>query len=631
LLTITQALPARLKCPQCGTSFQVPASGVPVQAGSNFTAGPLPGILVRESAQARPAASAALPRPLSVAAASEQLGSDRHLAVLVGAVVGTGLLIAVLAAVLAVCWFTAAETPLASEPAGVLEEVVQNDGPPPLPAGELLLEPVAFAKKPPAENARPGATKLPPQAIKGGVADNKPAFESDESAVPAALQARINKAIDRGVAYLKQALTGKIKGDQLSQTTGGTALAALALLSSGVSADDPAVVAAVERIRTTAPQLRSAYITYELACCIWLLDRLGAAQDEELIRKLALRLVAGQQPRGGWDYPCPLLTPAQEDQLLTLLQTTSPDRRTGSKEIPEAQKEDNPRQRSKNQRGPMGGVPADLKDLPVFQFQPGQPFPPKGGTRDDNSNTQFAILALWTAKAYGVPTDRSLAMAEARFRGTQAGDGTWAYMIGSSQWKASMTCAGLLGLAVGHGVRPADAKKGADPQDRGLPADPAIKSGLLALGKRLGGPAGRGRGMVGADAHGDLYFLWSVERVAVVYDLPTIGGKNWYRWGAEILVDHQQQDGRWINAFPGTVDTSFALLFLKRANVVQSLTKRLQSLGSARDPGAEGGRRMGGGALAEVKSGGGRQAGVIKQRAVLAPRPPAVANRPNKG
>jgi hypothetical protein len=545
------------------------------------------------------------------------------MAVLIGAVVGTGILIAVLTAVLVVYWFRA-EPSLASE-TEVMDEIIQNAGPPPLPAAELPLEPVAFAKKPPADNDFPGANKLPPEGFKGAVADSKPAFEPDESAMPAPLQARINQAIDRGVNYLKSALNGGPGPDQFSKTTGATALAGLALLSSGVPANDPAVVRAVQQVRTAAPQLRSAFETYEIACCIWLLDRLGDAQDRELIRKLGLRLVAGQQPRGGWNYPCPLLTPQQDEELLTLLQMSLSPRASAEKDSG-TPKKGTPRQRPKAPRLPMNGAPTNLKDLPVFQFQPGQPLP-ANAARDDNSVTQFAILALWTAKAYGVPTDRSLAMAEARFRGTQNGDGTWGYMIPGNQWRDSMTCAGLLGLAVGHGVRQEE-KRDPVQADKGLPADPAIKNGLVALGKRIGRPTGRGR-LVGADAHGDLYFLWSVERVAVVYDLATIGGKNWYRWGAEVLVDHQQQDGRWINAFPGTVDTSFALLFLKRANVVQSLTKRLQSLGSARDPGAgpEGGRRMGGGALAEVKSGGGRQAGVIKQRAVLAPRPPAMVGR----
>src|SRR5262249_53904487 len=89
-----------------------------------------------------------------------------------------------------------------------------------------------------------------------------------------------------------------------------------------------------------------------------------------------------------------------------------------------------------------------------------------------------------------------------------------------------------------------------------------------------------------ANAWGDLYFLWSLERVAVVYNLPTIGGKDWYSWGADILLRSQAGNGSWDDSFAGPVDTCFALLFLKRANVATDLTALLEQLGGARDPGA---------------------------------------------
>ncbi len=77
----------------------------------------------------------------------------------------------------------------------------------------------------------------------------------------------------------------------------------------------------------------------------------------------------------------------------------------------------------------------------------------------------------------------------------------------------------------------------------------------------------------------DLYFLWSVERVGVLYDLPTIGRKDWYRWGAEMLVANQKPQGNWADGgYPGTnlvIDTCLALLFLKRGNLVADLTTKL--------------------------------------------------------
>ena len=51
----------------------------------------------------------------------------------------------------------------------------------------------------------------------------------------------------------------------------------------------------------------------------------------------------------------------------------------------------------------------------------------------------------------------------------------------------------------------------------------------------------------------------------MLYGFDLIGGKDWYRWGAEILVANQQPNGNWQNGgYPGssnTLDTCLALLF----------------------------------------------------------------------
>src|SRR5262249_23090733 len=157
-----------------------------------------------------------------------------------------------------------------------------------------------------------------------------------------------------------------------------------------------------------------------------------------------------------------------------------------------------------------------------------------------------AILAVWAVRKHGVPVDRTMALVEARFRASQRDDGSWCYNPGGNERPDSMTCAGLLGLAVGHStVRGEDAKKAAG-------RDAAIEKGLLFLAKGIGKPGqrdGKRRGgngrLFGANSLGDLYYLWSVERVAVAYDLADIAGKDWYSWGSELLVEHQNHDGSW--------------------------------------------------------------------------------------
>jgi hypothetical protein len=215
-------------------------------------------------------------------------------------------------------------------------------------------------------------------------------------------------------------------------------------------------------------------------------------------------------------------------------------------------------------------------------------------------------------------------MVEARFRASQAADGSWAYHWQTdSHFRAdSMTCAGLLGLAVGNGSHWLHNLKleGGRPRQN----DPAAEKALAFLSQRIGvdganlvgdkvkanmklmnlqqqfavaGIAERpailkqiqglvkeqkdvqvGGTIMGANARGDLYFLWSVERVAVTYDLRTIGGKDWYAWGAPLILAHQQADGSWSDMFPGVPDTCFALLFLQRVNVASDLSRQLQNL-----------------------------------------------------
>src|SRR5262249_58803378 len=84
------------------------------------------------------------------------------------------------------------------------------------------------------------------------------------------------------------------------------------------------------------------------------------------------------------------------------------------------------------------------------------------------------------------------------------------------------------------------------------------------------------------------YYLWSLERVAVAYGLESIGGKDWYGWGAHIIVGNQHPDGSWSAKYPeGGVDTSFALLFLVRANLATDLTDLIKGKAELRAVGGD--------------------------------------------
>ena len=198
--------------------------------------------------------------------------------------------------------------------------------------------------------------------------------------------------------------------------------------------------------------------------------------------------------------------------------------------------------------------------------------PTTGST--DNSNTHFAIIGLWAARKHDVPTDRSFALLVQRFQTSQGNDGTWAYNYarGGASGPLQMTCVALLGLAIGHVLSPDAAVR---PEK-----DPQVVSAFAALSPRIGEPAGRFDERPSIKDVGGLYFLWAMERIAVLYDVRQLDKKDWYRWGAEILIGHQSQDGSWSEdgGYHGQsppLNTSFALMFLKRANLTPDLSRRL--------------------------------------------------------
>jgi hypothetical protein len=393
----------------------------------------------------------------------------------------------------------------------------------------------------------------------------------------AALKRQVNEAIDKGVAYLKktQQKDGTWPRQEAWQRVGATALAGLALIECGEDPNSDAVRGAARAVREAVPTLRH---TYSLSLAILFLDRLGDPDDGAQIESMAVRLLAGQSRVGGWVYEVPAVPQAEVERLRGLLA-----RRAEQRELPK-----NPK--------PVQKRVVEYKDLPKAIQQLWLSVREQAGFfRDldgDNSNTQFASLALWVARRRGLPVDDALSLIERRFRATQWDNGGWGYMSAKppagktplqlppgSGPSAAMSCAGLIGLAVGHGV---GAEQGKKPD---LEKDKALKAGLRAVGGTLGAATGDAKkAMSLVDGNRAYYFFWTLERMAVLYDLDQIGGRDWYSWGAEILVNNQKSDGSWRGEFAeGGCDTCFALLFLHRSNAAPDLTAALK--GKIRDPG----------------------------------------------
>jgi hypothetical protein len=387
----------------------------------------------------------------------------------------------------------------------------------------------------------------------------------------------IDRAVENGVTALRGLQTSdgtwpayKETGD--ATKVGITALAGLALLECGAKADDPAVLRAADAVRNGS--LKLSY-NYSICLAILFFDRLGDPNDIPLIESLTVRLLAGQNSSGGWSYYCPPVPDAEVRRLRAKLATRR--ELVGQRDMPRP-----------------GCVKRTAKDLsPEIQQQLAQ-LQRRGSMAvdvfNDNSNTQFATLALWVARRYGLPVEEALRRVGTRFRNSQHPDGGWGYFDPSMRARglmnrstASMTCAGLLGLAVadGEAAEKVRERKPNAKAPRDINKDAQVRKGLLALGTAIGRrpsdePAVGGR---------TYYFLWSLERVAVALDLKTIGNQDWYAWGAEILLANQQKDGSWQASYGECgADTCFALLFLKRANLVPDLTTQLA--GRIQDPGA---------------------------------------------
>src|SRR5262249_51578669 len=124
--------------------------------------------------------------------------------------------------------------------------------------------------------------------------------------------------------------------------------------------------------------------------------------------------------------------------------------------------------------------------------------PPPGGSYrggGDNSNTQFAILALLAARGHSLPLEPSLTLLNKRFRGTQAPDGRWTYdgsgtehsRVVAGKRLPTMTCAGLLGTAIGFSLEDRD-RKSLRPDE-----DPVVQKGLEFLAQFIGEPSPKGR------------------------------------------------------------------------------------------------------------------------------------------
>lgn len=425
----------------------------------------------------------------------------------------------------------------------------------------------------------------------------------------AADQAKVNEAVKKGADFLKSQFENRQDTADLVHGIGTASLAGLAMLEAGISEKDSVVQNMAQYVRLNAIKERN---TYKVSLALVFLDRLGDRNDVPLIQVLGLRLYSGMNANGGWTYHTwPEIPAAEEQRLRAVLYNP--------KQLPE----------------PGKLHPEAARMYQAIRLNMANSGRQGLGESDDNSNTQFAIVGLWIAARHGVKIQDSMGAVAGRYLRTQNPDGGWGYTPGSSESSTAMTCAGLLGLGVAAGVREAvltgrpltaaPRERGPNEEEEAGPDDPflnprkaaartarpkeddpdqvdepeddveglpglkiaTVEAGLTAVGNVIQStPYKPGEQLKSFIGHGNqFYLLWSIERVAMAFNLTTIGDVNWYDWAVSHLLPGQEGNGAWgtSSGYGPIVNTSFAILVLTRANLISDLSGRMKD--KVKDPG----------------------------------------------
>ncbi|MFW6169716.1 MAG: DUF4159 domain-containing protein [Planctomycetota bacterium] len=186
--------------------------------------------------------------------------------------------------------------------------------------------------------------------------------------------------------------------------------------------------------------------------------------------------------------------------------------------------------------------------------------------KGDNSNTQFALLALNEAERVGVDVSRSTwRLAREYWANSQRANGGWGYKPDDAP-TGSMTCAGIGSSVIASGrlsSGQADVVGGEVRCCGDAEKSEVVERGLSWLAKHFSV-----RRNPGSNSW-LLYYLYGVERVGRLTGRRFIGEHDWYREGTELLLRNQDEfndywKGTGVGETNPLVATSFALLFLSK-------------------------------------------------------------------
>ncbi len=372
---------------------------------------------------------------------------------------------------------------------------------------------------------------------------------------------KVDKAIDKGVAYLRGKRTGSFHQDIVN----GNELILLTLIHAGVPERYPDMQGDFDALLKEMLESKLER-TYKVALQAMCLEEIDRVKYQPRIHACAQFLVDNISSSGTSRYGAPSI-------FVEEVPTASPGRAAvkSSGGRPEAAKKAN------EQFDPAKKMkPVVTNIIHVKQKRAGPP-------DHDHSNMQYHALGLRACHDSGIRFEESfLKLVDAHWRKLQIPDaggkkeplaldtllekkpdkkgapaGTsvmpldamaspdgWGYTGTEKSW-GSMTVGAVGALCILDYMMGKDWRKDED-----------ILQGLQWMNKHM---VFDQNPELGAKWH--YYYIYGVERVGMLFGTERIGTHMWYREGAEYLLAQQDAGGGWNNV----VDTCFAILFLRRA------------------------------------------------------------------
>jgi hypothetical protein len=334
--------------------------------------------------------------------------------------------------------------------------------------------------------------------------------------------------------------------------TGGSApeareLVLLTFVHSGVRQGDPLFD---EMLRAMLSE--NLGTTYRTALEAMVLEELDRVTYQRRIFQCAQFLVDNLCPNGQWSYGQPTTYPEP-----TIKDLATGGSNGGSHVVIFGDPE-------------PGQKPAVLQKIPVRKQREG---PPRG----DNSNSQYALLGLRACHDAGIVLPREVIQKAADWwRASQCtgspvppskkegvptgGPGAveprgWSYLLRGDAY-GSMTAGAVGALTICDFILGSDWKK-----------DDAVNAGLNWLRDNFTVSENPRHGQ-----NHHYYYLYGLERAGMLTGTEKLGKNDWYAEGTSYLLEAQARDGGW----GSSIDTCFAILFLRRATRSLTETRDLQ-------------------------------------------------------